>query len=369
MSTYNVIVSIILNLKPNLFSCNSTVADIDQEKRKWLCMVKHNINKFTFLGENINSKKKEEFMSLFCTTQKHYRAFNRFAFICKYKTAKTVVTHDLQLNPINNNQSNVISIWQDKCIYLFKMEELFKYMYMALINNNSFFAEPLSIKNPYNNVPFGKSVLFWIYLYFIFHGKVGNIKTKYLDLFLKFKDCEFNMTLFVNLYEPLLREYSIQNYMNNLTSVSLEHNIRVMINMYNVCVLPRNQILIANEFPRDVLISAMKPCFLLYLMSFYLLIEEYRRHASIKLKHMLREFQKTNPCFGRKIIKYKDVFIGTKLKRVKSHIEFNTSFKRMSAQHEYSRDHLEYTTEGNLSADFDADDEEEEEEDDNDSIS
>jgi hypothetical protein len=64
-----------------------------------------------------------------------------------------------------------------------------------------------------------------------------------------------------------------------------------------------NTINIHDEFPKNKLVKIMKPYLLLYLNSCYSLIPNIKKNSSIDLKNKLRNFQKFNPQFGRRLVK------------------------------------------------------------------
>jgi len=130
--------------------------------------------KFSFLNKSLQdiflreNDKKEEFIYYFCKIQKTYNALNRFAFKYKYNKSKIVVNTDMGLNEINEAQKNILCILHKNAKYLFTANDIVNIINTSLINNYEFFAEPLCIKNPYNNLPFTKSILYSIYLFIKF---------------------------------------------------------------------------------------------------------------------------------------------------------------------------------------------------------
>ena len=178
---------------------------------------------------------------LFNKIQKIYHTLNRFVYLYKVKKTKLIVDTDMQLNKITIDEPNVICIYHVNAKYLFKIDDLLKMIYMSLTNCFSFFAEPISIKNPYNNISFGKSILYYIHSYLISNGRIQYIKPEYLDIFFKFKECNFNMTKFVDNYEYILREYAIKNYMNNTSKSIIKHQILHMIDDYNSNIIRNNK--------------------------------------------------------------------------------------------------------------------------------
>jgi len=376
MATFNLIIKKVANLDNNIFSYNYDETDKISGIQKIFFYILNNLqlnkcsSKFISLNETINnfyfSKKddneKKEFITLFNKIQKIYHTLNRFVYLYKVKKSKLIVDTDMQLNKINLGDLNVICIYHVNTKYLFKIDDLLKMIYMSLTNCFSFFAEPISIKNPYNNISFGKSILYYIYYYLISNGRIQYIKPEYLDIFFKFKECNFNMTKFVDNYEYILREYAIKNYMNNTSKSIIKHQILHMIDDYNSNIIRNHKkILIDPEFPDNELISIMKPYLYLKLKSNYSLIGQNKSKAKNKLNIKLKEFQNYNPVFGRKIIKFKDVIYNEKTKRVKSHFGFNTRHKKFNSYtiEKFMNNHLTYKydeNENNNNEDEDEDD-------------
>jgi len=365
MATFNLIIKKIAKLDNNIFSYNydQTTDGISGIHKIFFYILdklelkNYNNSKFIFLDETMNnyyfSKKdteKKEFFNLFNKIQKIYYTLNRFVYLYKFKKSKLIVDMDMQLNKINIGDPNVICIYHVNSKYLFKIDDLLKMIYMSLTNCFSFFAEPITIKNPYNNISFGKSILYYIYSYLISNARIQYIKPEYLDVFFKFKESNFNMTKFVNSYEYILREYAIKNYMNNTSKSIIKDQILHMIDVYNSNIMRNHKkILIDPEFPAEDLISIMKPYLFLILESNYSLIDKNKRDAKNKLNKKLKEFQNYNPTFGRKNIKFKDVILNGKTKRIKSHIGFNMKHPKFNSYtiETFMNNHLHYKYDGN----------------------
>lgn len=303
MTTFNYITKKIINTDNNFFSPNYDNSDIVNPIFKILFygFVNNNTytSKFNVFKENLNSFlhfSRDEFIQYFCKIQKTYHSLSRFAYLYKYKKSIMSVTTDMGLNNININDKNILCIYHVNSRYLFNINDLLKIINVSLINNYMFFAEPLPSKNPYNNLPFTKSNLYNIYI-FIKHNT--NI---YDDLFFKFFKCDFNLSIFYNNYEYLLREYSIKNFIKNCTEKEIVNKINEMISNYNNNY-KNNTINIHDEFPKNKLVKIMKPYLLLYLNSCYSLIPIIKKNSDFDLKNKLRNFQKFNPQFGRRLVK------------------------------------------------------------------
>jgi hypothetical protein len=373
MTTFNLIVNKVINNQNNIFSYKYDNSDNTNRICKifYGCLddnIKNNVykNKFDFYIKTIDnfylsdkSVDRVEFINLFYKIQKIYHTLNRFFYNIKYKKSKLIVDTDLQLNTISQDSENILSIYHFNSRYLFRIDELLKIIYTSLTNCYNFFSEPLVIKNPYNNIPFGKSILYYIYFKLIFNTNIKFIKHDYIDLFLKFVKCNFNMTEFLDSYEYVLREHAITNFLKNSTNSILKHRIKNMINAFNVKVKKENkQIIIHDEFPDDLLIRIMKPYLYLELESFYSLVNKNKIESIRKLEKKLYEFQRFNPQFGRKIYKMKTIYTKSKVKRVKSHFEFITKHKKFESydSEKFVKNHLSYNYDDFIIEDNETDD-------------
>ena len=357
MNTFDTIVYNLINVKNNIFNYNYDKTDKVGGIHKIFFYTLINIqntkiyrNKMHFLNETINNfyfsqklEERDEFINYFNKIQKIYHTLNRFCFLYKIKKAKIVVNSDLQLNEINLQQKNVISIYHNNNNYLFKIQDLLKIIYMSLTNTYMFFSEPITIKNPYNNLPFEKSILYYIYFHLIQNTFIAYIKIEYIDIFLKFKQCNFNMTKFIDSYEYILREHSFKNYINNSTKLQLKSDILTMIGEYNI-VYSKYKIYINEEFPIDILIKTMKPYLNLYLIAYYSLVPKNKIAAKHKLNKKLKEFQIFNPSYGKKIIIIKNKIKNGKLVNYKSHTDFNFKCKKFNYNNDdnFMSNHLSY---------------------------
>ena len=151
------------------------------------------LNKFKFFIEGsqnsifFNNDIKNEFSILFSKIQKIYKSFRRFAFIYKYKKARIVVNTDMTLNEISEKDRNIICIYQNKSKYLFHILDLINIINASLTNSYVFFAEPLHVKNPFNNLAFNKSTLYNIYFFIKFHTNL------YPELVFKYFQTNFDL--------------------------------------------------------------------------------------------------------------------------------------------------------------------------------
>lgn len=312
MNTFDYITKTIIHLENNPFSYEREKNDNIDYLIKIFFMNLNNRkfykNKFHFFlsvqsgfsGELLGEKGKRDFENLFITIQKTYHAFQRFSFIYKIKKAKFIVNTDLCLNPISIDLKDVICIFQENNKYLFRARELIKIIETALTNAPGFFCDPLKIKNPYNNMPFNKSTLYNIYFFVKYNTHI------YSEIFHHFFMCNFNLTKFFLENENLLREYAIDNYIRNGSTIALYIDIMEMLDFYNEeCELRRmqNKILVHEDFPKKELIEIMRPYLKLYLNFSYNMSNVKKQHCRRILIKKLIAFNKYNKRFGKKFFK------------------------------------------------------------------
>jgi len=358
MNTFELIVYKLINIENNIFSpkydkydkvggihkiffgfyISNKIYKIYKSKFHFFNETIHN---FYFLNKDDN---RNDFIHYFHKVQKIYHILNNFCYKYKIKKSKLVVDTDLHLNTIEIKDKNIICIYHNQCRYLFKIEDLLKIIYNSLTNTYIFFCEPITIKNPYNNLPFGKSILYYVYFQIINTFKIGYTKNTHLDIFLKFAECNFNITKFTNNYEHILRELSIQNYLKNTCKPQLKEDIDNMINGFNHSQGIQRKIVIHKEFPIHELIRIMKPYLYLYLNYNYSLVPKIKLESKNRLYKKLHAFISFNPSFGRKNIVLKQKFINGKIKKFKSHIDFNLKHKKFNVydNDNFMNNHLSY---------------------------
>jgi hypothetical protein len=264
----------------------------------------------------------EEFVDYFSKMQRTYHAFSRLAYIYKYKKAPIMVKTDLIMNEINEKDKLVYCLLQNDCKYLFNIHELIKIINNSIANSHCFFSTPTSIKNPYNNIILSKSTLYNIY-FFIFFKTI-----KRPELFYYFFKSNFDVSIFVEHYQYLIRNFAIASSLNNCSKQIICENIDCMLQDYNLSVKHRKyQINIDVNFPKDVLIKIMKPYLSLFLKSQFSLITNERNYCKKLLQQKLYKFSKFNPVFGRRIILKKSAYLTNlsynQIEYNNKHISFN----------------------------------------------
>lgn len=238
----------------------------------------------------LTEEQKEEIFDIFTKSQRTYRALSRFAFICKVKMSTLQITTDLGLNAINLSASNVIQIYQGNARYVFIIQDLINIIETSLSNSQNFFAAPLPIKNPYNNVKFSIATLYTIYYFIKSRAYIMPL------LFHLYFLSNFNLTQFALNHESVIRDISIKQYVVNTPSSFLYNKVILMLNASDYT----SRLHINPHFPKDTLINIMRPyLYLSYIVSMSLNADK-RHKYSILLARMLKQFYHFNRKFGRK---------------------------------------------------------------------
>jgi hypothetical protein len=242
------------------------------------------------------------FINAFGKAQRIYRALNRFAFLYKYKRAHIPIQSDLFMNPIDDISKNyIVTVFQGKMKYLFTLSDL-----LQIIKSALFFCpyelevEPFMPKNPYNNIPFSRAILYNLYFHIKTKCQMMTIPLYFHHFFLS----DFTVTLFLIQNETILQKNAVKQFIfSSATSdnVSLMNNLRSMLseNLYT------RRLRIHRLFPQDELLDIFRPYLYLYYLVWYVdLFESETEYYKSALSLALTRFYKFNPSFGRIILRF-----------------------------------------------------------------
>jgi hypothetical protein len=294
-------------------------------------------SKFSYYKKTIDNifisvKQCEEFINRFCRIQRIYWTLNKAVYNYKLKKAPYRIQKDLILNPINNQQHNVITIMQNNNKYLFTVFDLRSIIEIALTNSSYMFSNPLPPKNPYNNLPFDKAILYKIY----FFMKRGNFVLS--NLFHNYFLCNFNLTKFKNENEVIIRKKYLDQYVKNSCDTDLHKEVIYMLRKNRFSRFLK----IDKLFPVNKLVNILRPYLLLYYYKLYSLDSAERDNVDFELDILLRRFYDFNPKFGRKYLKRNNGNNGNNGNYV--NVYFNDEhikFQRLKCRGEYRDSHLE----------------------------
>jgi hypothetical protein len=240
----------------------------------------------------VQVKEKEGFLEVFQKAQRTYHALARFAFRYRIRIAEKRVETDIFLGPIAEDQKNVIAIYHVGAKYLFTLSDLMNIANTALSNSFYLYPEPNPIKNPYNNIAFSKSNLY--YLYFFMRWRHYTIPR----LFELFFQANFNLLMFRLENECLLQDRCIKSHVDSMPPLTMANEIRAMLkrNRYG------KRLRIHLTFPNQELINAMKPWLHLHYYSRFSMSRARKQMAKMKLSCLIKQLVIQNPQYGRRYV-------------------------------------------------------------------
>jgi hypothetical protein len=268
--------------------------------------VKNKYGKIKYIMDDlfIDNKTKTQFMNNISKTQRVYRGFSKLAYLYKYKRAETQITKNMMYDEIDPEHRNTIELYDGGSRYLFTKYDLTRIINVALSNSPYIFPEPLIIRNPYNNVPFSKSILYTIYFRLIDNS------LKFPVLFHNFVWLNFDIDIFRVENECLIREHYFREYIYNSTNKMMKSKIRTMLSVHGYTV--------KKDFPVKDLIRIFRPYLYLFMVACYHISGLEKRKMSLNyLNAKINELYEDNPKFGRRTyirvpttyIKNKPVFV------------------------------------------------------------
>ena len=352
---YNLIVA--LYFKTNCFQ--NDVSEFHKIKLTEIKKIQDNIF--------FSKETKNILFDIFNKSQRTYFAFGKLAHIYKIKKTPVKIQVDLLLNEIDVNKKNVFVFIQNNVKYLFVLNDLINIINSNLSNCSYYFADPLQIKNPYNNIPLSKTILY--NLYFFIRSNLFSMPL----LFELFFHSNFDLCTFKINNENYIRDIHIKNYVFR-SHYSILHSS--VLDMLEENYLFMNKISIHEDFPEDTLVNIMRPYLQLYLMSKFLIHGSEKKFQSVSLlKKKLLLFSNYNPRFGKRTMTTEPQQSGKfHLKKKKNYnvVVFNTdciSFykehvKILDIQYEYEEEHEEEYEEDEEEKKEDDQEEDDQEEDD-----
>jgi len=245
----------------------------------------------------IDDNSKEEILGFFSTAQKHMMSLYRFKNICLDKTKYYLnEPQDFQFNLLSETpKKHTIDIIQSGIKYQFSIFDLIRIINTSLSYEYNFFTDPKKIKNPWNNNPFSLANLYNIYFFIRYTNIIMPI------LFERFFQSNFNLDMFENHNQLIIKNYIIENCHNFSNMKKISHIYNMIDNFNSKCLL-RSKIIIDDKFPEKRLLDVMEPYLKTYLLSAYSYEDDLLIKYRSLLMKKLREFNKTNPKFGRKIV-------------------------------------------------------------------
>jgi len=255
---------------------------LDFSSKKKFAIFHHYINNIFLTDEQ-----KSKMLDIFYNVQKLVHSVICLKKSWSFKKARLYNTDDLFMTPFSMNDKNVVVLVQNKMKYVFHTRELIQSIQASLSNCNHFFPDPNICKNPYTNMPFNKSALYNIYF------AIRKSDYKMPELFQRFFRQNFHFNNFAMQNEELINDEYLNSYVSNHC-----------FNIYGLCremfFDNHMRFTIHKDFPKDLLMKAMKPYLTLYVFSQYSLNHHKKSRAQRILHRKLHKFIEHNSNFGRR---------------------------------------------------------------------
>ena len=224
-----------------------------------------NIQKEIIENDFFEEKQKKVYLELFSKAQKHYYSFSKLAKI--WKTNKYSYYNndvDLCLKPLSlYPESQKVTLIHFKKKYVFRLTDFMNIWLRGLTKNKGLSPDPRYPVNPYVNKPFRKHHLYVVYF------KLLDSSFMIPLLIQNFYQLSFNITKFELVNYPTLKDFAINNYLQEEDDFTLFLDIIHMVETFKIELdyayidsrmprTPMKDILITmNPFLKDFLMGAL----------------------------------------------------------------------------------------------------------------
>ena len=213
-----------------------------------------NFKRYLHTNIMITNEQKEELTNIYIQAKKSANILCRFCY--KYKLKKAIV-YDYQKDLLGNELSTfpknqLISLYQNKTIYNFRLTDLVNIINEALLQCEGLFPSPKYPKNPYTNIKFLKCNLYNLYI------KLNQTKFYLPTVLVLFLNHELNIKSFLFYNYPFLKEKVIENYPNNTSNLFYE--IKRMMDELKIYVGYKFLNIQLTSIQRKNFITDLKPC-------------------------------------------------------------------------------------------------------------
>ena len=195
---------------------------------------KNFFNKYKILNKQIinnkllNEIEKNELLILFQKTQKIYFSFLKLYNLFKNKYLKFAdIDYDLAYNNLSEIDNNlIITLYHGKFKYKFRISDLINIINQSLCYMDNFIFSVQDIKNPWNNIPFQKSILYTIYF------KIKESTLIMPTFFHLYFLSNFDKNIFYKANESLIKTFTLNNFLKNLTFHEKENIIKEFLSEF-----------------------------------------------------------------------------------------------------------------------------------------
>lgn len=229
---------------------------------------------------------------------KTINGFRRLKLLYENKFYPTRFNIELEsMNELDINHKHTICIIQEKSKYYYKIQDIIKIINNRLCHSPNFFCNSLAILNPYTNIPFNKSTLYNIYFF---------IKNKTMiksELFEIFFNENFELFSFKEKHASTIITHYVKSFVKNIENDHLLRGIKRMIKFINRCINKEHKILLSDDFPINIILTAFRPYYELFLNFMYCNDSQQKYNYKHMFLYKIEKFIMFNPFFGRTKIK------------------------------------------------------------------
>ena len=256
---------------------------------------------YNFILNNLFLKphKKDKVLDLY---NKIKNVYNKLSFIARLHRWRKYKKHnnntDLLMNPLSDyRESYKINIIQNKTIYTFRLSDLLNIWNNALKKSNCLSSTPCYPKNPYNNLFFKKQDMVNIFI------KIKETGYNIPILILYFWKCELNLKKFKFETFPILKDFTIYNYVDESDIETLYFEVKSMLFNLRSGIGRKTITLDETDENKKYIVTTLKPYLRNYLMASETSNEYKSNFYYKKVIKDLINFYNLNPRFGRKIVR------------------------------------------------------------------
>ena len=223
--------------------------------------------------------------------------------ICWNKSVNYNNDTDLYLNPLSSFQNKYkITLLENNTRYKFRLSDLVNYWIESLTNSSGLFSRPLKIKNPHTNLNFSRHNLYNIYF------KLLNTGFDIPLCIAAFFKSEMNLKKFSYQFYPMLKERTIENFINSNTMYEKWEQIMNMLHDFRKDI---DYITFTNHISyrtKTIVCKQFKQHLLFYLKYKFSCNPLVQRDFKFKTKESLKEYLEAHPDFdftrGNEIMRF-----------------------------------------------------------------
>jgi hypothetical protein len=253
---------------------------------------------FILNNQFLKNYKRDIILKLYNKIKNVYNKLSYVARLYKWKKYKKYNNDtDLLMNPLSDYSENYkINIMQNETIYTFRLSDLLNIWNNALKKSTYLVSKPCFPKNPYNNLIIKPHNLINIFI------KIKDTGFNVPCLIFYFWKCDFNINKFKFETAPILKDITIENYIEEGDVDTLYFEINRMLFTLRYQINNRMITLDDTIENKKYVVKTLKPYLKDYLISSETCNKCKQHFYYKKVIKRLNDFYKCNPVFGRRMV-------------------------------------------------------------------